>query len=91
MSVKWPPKDPDEIIDYALDWRPRLVNGDTIQSASWILPDGITVTDPSYDADHHFLWLAGGTLGQTYSFVSRVVTAEGRTMDQTVKITVRTK
>jgi hypothetical protein len=34
MSFKWPPKDPDEILDYSVDWS-RWLAGATISSVIW--------------------------------------------------------
>jgi hypothetical protein len=34
MSFKWPNKDPDEILDYSVDWS-RWLNGATITSIVW--------------------------------------------------------
>lgn len=40
MALSIGPKDPDEVLDYGLDWTARLV-GDTISTSQWIVPDGI--------------------------------------------------
>jgi hypothetical protein len=34
MSFKWPNKDPDETLDYSVDWS-RWLNGATISSVVW--------------------------------------------------------
>lgn len=34
MSFKWPNKDPDELLDYSVDWS-RFLNGATISSVNW--------------------------------------------------------
>jgi len=34
MSFRWPNKDPDEILDYSVDWS-RWLNGATISSVVW--------------------------------------------------------
>lgn len=38
MSYKWPDKDPDELVDYSVDWS-RFLGDDTIQSATWFIHD----------------------------------------------------
>ena len=38
MSYKWPDKDPDEIVDYSVDWS-RFLKEDTIASAIWFIKD----------------------------------------------------
>ena len=91
MSLKWPFKDPDEVLDYTLDWSGRLSGEDTIVTSSWTVPDGITNDDEERTNTSTTLWLSGGTEGQTYSFLNRVVTAGGRTMDQTVTLNIKSK
>lgn len=87
VNLKWPDKDPDEILDYAVLWWKRLID-DTIVSSTWIVPDGITMADSSFQPDYTVIWLSGGTTGQTYDIVNRIVTAGGRTMDQTVRVRI---
>ena len=41
MSLNWPDKDPDEVLDYCLDWSDRLGSSDTISTSTWIVPTGI--------------------------------------------------
>ena len=38
MSYKWPDKDPDETIDYSVDWS-RFIPNDTLSSANWFIKD----------------------------------------------------
>jgi len=82
-------KDPDEVKDYAVDWTDRLA-GDTIVTSTWIVPDGITKDSDTNTTMNTTIWLSGGELGNTYEFVNRVVTAGGRTYDQTCKLKCKT-
>jgi len=38
MTLKWPFKDPDEKLDYSVDWS-RFLGTDTITSVSWYIDD----------------------------------------------------
>jgi hypothetical protein len=38
MSYKWPNKDPDEMLDYSVDWS-RFLGSDTISSVTWYVYD----------------------------------------------------
>jgi len=38
MSYKWPPKDPDEILDYSIDWS-RFLSSATISAVQWFIDD----------------------------------------------------
>lgn len=91
MTPKWDPKDPDEVLDYEVDWTARL-DGDTIVTSTWpTVPAGITKDSDSHTATQSTIWLSGGTLGATYDLTCRITTVGGRTMDQTVRIGVKAK
>ena len=38
MSLKWPNKDPDELIDYSIDWS-RFITPSIINSVTWYVDD----------------------------------------------------
>ena len=76
-------------MDYVLDWSARLA-GDTIQSSTWT-PDGsVTIDSDSHTETETTVWLSGGSAGKT-TFLNRITTAGGRTMDQTVSLSVADK
>ena len=85
--LKWPDKDPDEIADYMIDWTNRL-DGDTIATASWVVPSGITEDSAVNDATTATIWLSGGTAGATYILLSRVITAGARTLEEAIALKV---
>lgn len=90
MSLSWPFKDPDEVLDYEIDWTARLA-GDTISTSTWTVPSGITKNSDTSAASTTTIWLSSGTIGTSYSILNRIVTANGRTMDQTVKLKIKSK
>lgn len=90
MALTWPDKDPDEVLDYELDWSARLSSGETISTSTWIVPDGIVEDSSSKTDSVTKIWLSGGTAG-SYSFTNRIVTSGGRTMDQSVTLSVADK
>lgn len=103
----WPFKDPDEVLDYDIDWTVRLYSAaeldrykagetvvptDTIASSTFTLPTGTLVAaSGSNSTTASKVWLSGGAEGQTYLIVNRIVTAGGRTMDMTVKLKIKSK
>ena len=89
--MDWPAKDPDEVLDYKLDWSARLASGDTIASSAWVVPNGIAQDSATSDDTTATIWLSGGEAGRSYAIQCRVTTAQGRTHDQTVRLPVRTK
>lgn len=90
MALVWPNKDPNEVLDYKIDWSARLA-GDTIQTAIWIVPDDIERISDSNTDTTVTIWLAGGIEGAKLTLTSRVTTVGGRTMDQSVGLRIRTR
>lgn len=95
MAKTWArTKDPDEVLDYGVNWADPssdALAGDTISTSSWIVPSGIVKDSDGHTPTTTTIWLSGGTVGETYEFVNRVVTAGARTMDQTVKLKLRNR
>lgn len=89
-TLTWPDKDPDEVLDYEMDWSARILT-DTISTSTWIVPTGITKNSDSNTTTTTTIWLSGGTAGNTYEFTNRIVTAGGRTMDESVKLKCKEK
>lgn len=90
--LRWSDKDPDEVLDYELNWAPRLA-GDVIDSSIWIIgPDSVLVKNSDSRSDSFtVIWLSGGTVGTTYELTNRITTANGDTMDQTVLLQITVK
>jgi hypothetical protein len=86
--LTWPPKDPDETLDYGLDWTGRL-EGDSIETSEWLQPAApVPIVTAWYDGTRSKIWLRGGDPGATYFVVNKINTTGGCTMRQTVKITI---
>ncbi|AIY17795.1 hypothetical protein GUY44_07230 [Pimelobacter simplex] len=82
-------KDPDADLDYTRDWAPWLAGGDTIETSTWIVEDGIDHSRESHTDTAATIWLTGGTVGRTYSVTNRITTTSGRTDDRTFTIEIR--
>lgn len=87
---RWPFKDPDELLDYEVNWAARL-GTDTISSVTWTVPSGIVKESEAASGAVVAIWLSGGTDGQTYNIGCRVVTSGGRTFDETIALPVRSR
>jgi hypothetical protein len=88
---QWPPKDPDEVLDYNIDWSPRLTSPDVISASEWFVPDGLVADNEEMSDSSTTIWLSSGTTGEVYEVLNRVDTVEGRIMDQTVTLKIRVK
>ena len=89
-NLVWPFKDPDEILDYSIEWAARL-SPDTIITSTWLVPTGITKNSDGIIGSVTFAWLSGGTIGTKYTLTNRIVTSGSRTMDQSVDIKVKAR
>lgn len=89
-------KDPNDIVDYRIDWSDELKQyGDTISTSVWTVQEGLTkVADPNTGTMDPFtntaaiVWVSGGTAG-AYTAHNRITTAQGRRRDRTIIITVK--
>ena len=81
-------KDPNAVLDYALDWT-KWLEGDTLVSGTWTIDAGPTIASQNVSAGIVTMWLSGGVDGVSYAAVCRVVTTGGRTEDRTISIQVR--
>jgi hypothetical protein len=81
-------KDPDAVLDYAIDWSDWL-GSDTISTSTWTVPTGITEDSESETTTVATIWLSGGTAGVKYDLVNEIVTAGSRTANRTIRIDVR--
>lgn len=88
MNIYWPDKDPDENKDYVIDWTLDL-NGDTIDTSTWIVPSGLVQGSESKTSNQTKIWLSGGVEGKKYRVINRIVTSAGRTEEHTAILEVR--
>jgi hypothetical protein len=78
-------KDPNAVLDFVINWATWL-GADTIVTSSWTVGTGITKDSDSNTTTTATVWLSGGTANTKYECVNRIVTAAGRTQDQTLII-----
>lgn len=87
---RWDAKDPDEKLFYSLDWTAPLA-GDTIDTATWTLPAGITLRDENVTGNVTQLLVDGGVNGESYAVKCTVTTVGGQIMERTRTLKVKTK
>ena len=91
MAARWTtPKDPNEVLDYSIDWTGPLA-GDTIATSTWTVPAGLTSGADSKTDTRTTVWLSGGTENASYELLNRITTAGGRTRDLTCVLKIKTK
>lgn len=86
----WPSKDPNEVLDYQVDWTDRLETGETITTSTFTVASGdVVIDDEDLATPITTVWLSAGTEGTACVILNRVVTNAGRTYDQSVKLRIR--
>lgn len=80
--------DPEAVLDYAVDWSDWL-GADTIASATWTVPTGLTKASQAETTTKSTAWISGGTAGTTYSVECRITTVGGRTDERTITLVCR--
>lgn len=91
MPIPWPTKDPNDVLDYGFDFSPLINDADdAIATTTAAVVSGTVVIDshdPIPGSQETVTWLSGGTVG-TASIRLRATTTKGRTVDQTMSLTI---
>lgn len=88
----WIEKDPNAVLDYAVDWGAPLnswLAGETIASVAWTVPAGLTQGAASNTNTVAQVRLSGGTVGQTYTVTCRITTSTGQIEDRSFRVVIR--
>lgn len=81
-------KTPDEEIDIPFAWATRL-NGETITTDSFELPDGLTSVLESGTQSLRTIRISAGIDGTTYRVIGKVTTSAGRELEWVQRVLVR--
>lgn len=103
MSFKWPNKDPDEILDYSVDWS-RWLNGATISSVNWYVDaadgtktaiangetvNGIQRVSSTISGGTTTIHLGLGTNNTEYKFYCQISDSTGSVVERVIKLRVK--
>ena len=103
MSFRWPNKDPDETLDYSIDWS-RYLGSASITSVSWfvdnesgvktIIPAGVVVNGiqnifPAVVGKVTTINLGLGINNTEYKFYCNITDSTGSTTERTVKLRIK--
>lgn len=104
MSFRWPNKDPDEQLDYSIDWSRFLGNSITITGVQWsvdaadgtktTIAGGATVNSVQNVSQSHTNTVAtinigSGTNNVEYKFYCRITDSSGSQAERVVKLRVK--
>jgi hypothetical protein len=87
-------KDPDERLDYSIDWSARLSQGEDIVSSTWDVDPGngtLIVVTTTHGTSSATIWIEGGTMDADYLLTNHVTTdsSPARRFDRTIRIKIR--
>ncbi len=103
MSFRWPNKDPDETLDYSVDWS-RFLNGATIASITWYVDDstgtktaitagntvnGIQNASQTISGSVSTINLALGTNNYEYKFTCRMTDSSGNVAERVIRLRIK--
>ncbi len=85
-------KDPEAVLDYAVDWGADYLAGDALAASSWSVspdePDGAAIAGSSFDLLVATVQVAGGEPGKIYRVTNHVTTASGREDSRSIMLRV---
>jgi len=103
MALRFPTKDPDDQLDYSVDWS-RYLDGDTINTVTWKVEDtdgtlntwvdaevidGLQRVSASNTSTVATIQISLGTAGKTYNIHCFITTAGGITTSRKITLKVR--
>lgn len=106
MSYRWPNKDPDEILDYSIDWSRFLGEGVSIATVQWFVDDdngnknlleegqvvnGIQNVSTTKTDTVATINLGLGNNSKEYKFHCRITDTTGSTAERTIKLRIRNR
>lgn len=94
LLISYPPKDPSETLDYAMDFTAQMTaDNDTVTTLIGVTakPTGLTIANPTLVGSKVICWISGGTLLADYLITFEVTTAGGRTYSRSAYLPVKTR
>lgn len=94
QTLRWPAKDPADVLDYQFDIAPALAgnDGDAISTLDVLVSpssDGdLTLVSSAADGTRAVMWFQGGIPGTSYDVTVMVGTETGRTLSRTIKLPI---
>jgi hypothetical protein len=104
MSFRWPNKDPDEQLDYSVDWSRFLGTGVSISSVAWYIndADGVKTSISSGETVNNIqnvsntntstvatINIGGGINNTEYKFYCRMTDSTGSQAERVIKLRIK--
>jgi hypothetical protein len=91
---RWPRSAGETVNDGSVVWTARAPSAATlpsVASATWTVPDGITLESQSEDGFFTHVTLSGGTDGESYELTCRMTDSNGVIREQSITIEVESQ
>jgi len=104
MSYRWPNKDPDETLDYSIDWSRFLGDGVNVSSVEWYVDNdanvktliaagntvnGIQNVSQTNTSTVSTINIGSGTNNKDYKFYCRITDTSGSQAERVVKLRIK--
>lgn len=104
MSFRWPNKDPDEQLDYSVDWSRFLGSSVTISSVQWYVDNssgaktainagetvnGIQNVSQTSTSTVATINIGSGTVNIDYKFYCRITDSSGSQAERVIKLRIK--
>ena len=88
-------KDPDAVLDYAIDWGAEYLGEDMLAQSDWTAAPaeagGVTIAGSDFSPQLSMVKAAGGIAGRVYRLENRVVLGSGRVDRRTIVLRVEAR
>ncbi len=85
-------KDPESLLDYAVEWGAEYLDGDTLAASDWAVSPvetgGLEVVSSQFDLATAVVKASGGIAGRVYRLTNHVTTASGREDSRSILLRV---
>lgn len=104
MSLRWPSKNPGELLDYSVDWSRWLGSNKTIASVSWYIDDvdgtkvlfedestvaGLTKDSQTNTSTVATIYLDSGTSNYNYKIYCKITDSNGLSPERVIMLKIR--
>lgn len=80
--------DPDDSKWYAIDWSNELTSSESIGSATWTVPAGLSQAGTAISDNQTQVQLTGGTAGVTYTITCQMFKNTGESITEAIYVEV---
>lgn len=84
-------KDPGASLDYSFDWTDWLGTNETISSATWTVPAGLSKVSEVNTAYIATCRISGGTAGVNYTVTCQITTNQGEIDRRSLQLNVQNR